>query len=200
MNRRSSPRTLTIKRLAGRAARVDAQGLDVHAVSHQGFGGKTSKDVVADTGADGDTDAQPGEVHGGVGGSAADVENKLIDRDELARARQASDRRRQMIDDHHARAGDHGQGGGRNCSFRRIWHGHDCRFPAREGHRTAGVTAGKHARRLTTRRSRGFFRGGDNGVGVGPGNGILPVCALPLADQTQRSPVRSRPRARSTTR
>ena len=86
-------------------------------MSHQGFGGKTSKDVVADTGADGDTDAQPGEIHGGVGGSAADVENKLIDRDELARARQASDRRRQMIDDHHARAGDHGQGGGRNCSF-----------------------------------------------------------------------------------
>ena len=67
------------QRLAGRAARVDVQGLDVHAVSHQGFGGKTSKDVVADTGADGDTDAQPGEVHGGVGGSAADVENKLID-------------------------------------------------------------------------------------------------------------------------
>ena len=136
------------QRLAGRAARVDAQGLDVHTVSHQGFGGKTSQDVVADTGADGDTDAQPGEVHGGVGGSAADVENKLIDRDELARARQASDRRRQMIDDHHARARDHGQGGGRNSSFRRIWHGHDCRFPAREGRRTAGVTAGKHERRL----------------------------------------------------
>ena len=96
------------QRLAGRAARVDAQGLDVHAVSHQGFGGETSEEVVADTGADGDADAQPGQVHGGVGGSAADVENKLIDRDELTRAGQASDRRREMIDDDHARAGDCG--------------------------------------------------------------------------------------------
>ncbi len=108
------------------AQRVDAQGLDVHAVSHQGFGGKTSKDVVADTGADGDTDAQPGEVHGGVGGPSPDVENQPIDGDELARARQASDRRSQMINDHHTRTGDQGQGGRRNISFGKIWHGHDC--------------------------------------------------------------------------
>lgn len=113
------------ERLTGGPTRIGAQGLYAHAVSDQGLSGETTEDIVTDTCADGDIHSQPGQVNGCIGGSAADVENEPIDRNELSRARHPSDRRRQMIDDHHARTGNRECCGGSDFILGTFWHGHD---------------------------------------------------------------------------
>ena len=51
-------------------------------------------------------DAQPGEVDRRVGGAAADIQDQLVDRDQLAGAWQVVERRAKMVGHHQARADD----------------------------------------------------------------------------------------------
>ena len=76
------------QRLAGRQLAVDHERAGVDLVRLERLGGEPAEDVVADAGADGRRDAQPGEVDRRVGGAAADVQHQLIDRDQLAGPRQ----------------------------------------------------------------------------------------------------------------
>ena len=116
MNRRSSPRTLTIRVWLVARSGSTCRAAHVDPVGHQGLRGEAAEDIVAHPGADGDADAQPGQVDRGVGGAAADVEDQLVDRHEFARAGQAGDGRGHVIDDDHPRAGDRGAVGG-GCRF-----------------------------------------------------------------------------------
>ena len=113
MNRRSSPRTLTIRVwlvASGGSILSAAQSTPSAA---QGLGGEPAEDVVADAGADRRRDAQPGEVDGRVGGAAADVQDQLVDRDQLAGPGQVIERRADMVG-HHQPGADDGRRGRRS--------------------------------------------------------------------------------------
>ena len=83
--------------LAGGKLRIDLERRRVDLVSPEGLGGEPAEDVVADAGADRRRDAQPGEVDRRVGGAAADVQDQLVDRDQLAGSGQVVERRANMV-------------------------------------------------------------------------------------------------------
>ena len=83
--------------LAGRQLGVDHERAGIDPARLERLGGEPAEDVVADAGADGRRDAQPGEVDRRVGGAAADVQDQLVDRDQLAGPRQVIDRRAEMV-------------------------------------------------------------------------------------------------------
>ena len=110
MNRRSSPRTLTIRVWLVDCVRIHLQRRTVDAAAEQGLGGEPAEDVVADPGADRRADPQPGEVNGRVGRPAADVQDQVVDGDQLARAGQVIERRGDVIGDDQPGADDRRRG------------------------------------------------------------------------------------------
>ncbi len=97
MNRRSWPRTLTISVWLVASCGSILSALVSTLWASQGLGGEPAEDVVADAGTDRGRDPQPGEVDRRVGGSAADVQHQLVDRDQLAGPGQMVKRRAEMV-------------------------------------------------------------------------------------------------------
>ena len=112
MNRRSWPCTLTIKVWLVARSWIDLKSARIDPVSFEGLGGESAEDIVADAGADRRRDPQPCEVDRRVGGAAADVQNQLVDRDQLAGPGQVVQRRAKMVRHHEPGANNRGRGQG----------------------------------------------------------------------------------------
>ena len=106
MKRRSWPRTLTIRVWLVACVPSVFSAEQSTPWRTERFRGETSEDVVADPGTDRRADPQPSEVDGRVGRPAADVQEQVVHRDQLAGPGKVVQRRGDVVGDHQSCADD----------------------------------------------------------------------------------------------